>query len=184
MKEQSVNIGVNAALVIAVVMVLAALQTMLPGLPGSGLKAPLVVFAGVYWMLFRDAWTGYLGALWAGAVMDGLGGVGWGAGMMMMAGLCWVARSLKEVSGVWGTIPGCGLACAVAGAGMVMAQGALNGGLASVGWQRVFVGTVEIFIASGVAGILVCGCLWGLDVWLGNFKVMEEADDVSWSGAD
>ena len=184
MKEVSANIWVNAGIVIAAVMVLAALQVMLPGLPGSGLKVPLVVFAGVYWMLFCGPWTGYLGALWAGAMMDGLAGAGWGAGMLMMVGLCWCARRLREVSGAWGTIPGCGLVCGLAGVAMVLGQGALNGGIASAGAQRVLAGGAGVFVAGGLVGILVCGCLWGLDVWLGNFKATEEADDVSWSGAD
>jgi len=74
--------------------------------------------------------------------------------------------------------------CGLAGALMVLGQGALNGGIAASGAQRVVFGVTGVFVAGGVAGILVCGCLWGLDVWLGNFKVAEEAEDVSWSGAD
>ncbi len=180
MKERSVNMWVNGAVVVIMVMALGALQVMVPGLPGSGLKVPLVVCAGVYWMVFRGAWTGYLGALWAGAMADGLGEVSWGAGMMMMAGMCWGVRRLREVSGVWMTIPGCGVVCGCAGAGMVMVQGALNGGLAVAGWARVVVGVAEVLVAGGGVGIVVCGFLWGLDKWLGNFKAME-ANDVSWS---
>ena len=47
MKEPSQNAWVNAGIVVTVVIVLGALQAMSPGLPWSGLKLPLAVYAGV-----------------------------------------------------------------------------------------------------------------------------------------
>ena len=181
MKEPSQNIGVNAALVFAVALLLGMAQAMSPGLPWSGLKLPLAAYAGVYWMVFGGPWTGWLGAMWAGAVLDGLGEVPWGAGVAGMAALCWGMRRMREVSGVWATIPGCALACGGTGVLVVLAQGAVNGGLRAAGWARALAGAAEVFAAGAPAGALVCGFLWGLDVWLGNFKE-REGNESSWPG--
>ena len=177
MKERDLNVWVNAAVVFASVMALGAFQVLLPGLPLAGLKLPLVVFAGVYWMAFCGPWTGCLGAMWAGAVMDGLGGAPWGAGIALMTAMCFGARCLRDVSHTLGTVPGCGLACGCAGVLMVMWQGVLNGGVKSWGWARTLVGAAEIFFAGCVAGAAVCGALWLLDAWLGNFKAREAEVD-------
>jgi len=181
MKEPSQNIWVNAGIIVTTVVFLSAVQAVSPGLPWSGLKLPLAVYAGVYWMVFGGPWTGWLGALWAGAALDGLGGVGWGAGILGMAAMCWGMRKIREVSGVWATIPGCALACGTAGLLVVLAQGMMNGGLRATAWARVAAGSAEVFAAGALAGVVVCGCLWGLDVWLGNFKE-REAHEGSWPG--
>ena len=175
-KEVEANAGVNTAVALATVAAAGTLQIMSPGLPGSGLKAPLVVCAAVYWMVFRGPWTAWLGALWAGAALDGLGETPWGAGMLLMAGMCGGVRWLRQGSAWMATPPGCALACACAGTLLTLAQGALNGGLASAGWARVAAGILGVFLSGGVAGILMCGGLWALDAWLGNFKVVEARD--------
>jgi len=88
---------------------------------------------------------------------------------------------MREGSGVWATIPGCALACGGAGLLVVLGQGMMNGGLRASGWARVVAGSAEVFAGGALAGVVVCGFLWGLDVWLGNFKE-REANESSWPG--
>ena len=178
MKEKNANVFVNAATVFAAAALLGTLQGLLPGMPWSGLKLPLAVFAGVYWMLFAKPWVAWPGAMWAGAVLDGLGGVAWGAGIFGMLLMCWGMRELRAVSGLVTTVPGSALACGVAGVLVVLAQGAVNGGLRMAGWARASAGAAEIFVAGTLVGAAVCGGLWLLDSWLGNFKERETDDDA------
>lgn len=53
----------------------AALQVLLPPLPGTLLKAQLIVAVVIYYALSREASLGLLAAAWAGLLLDALGGL-------------------------------------------------------------------------------------------------------------
>lgn len=174
------GIMLNVCIMALLLTVLGTLQSMLPGLWFSQLKLPLVVFAGVYWMLFRGPWCAYPGALWAGAAADGLCETNTCAGMWLMLVLCLVVRHLRGVSAWWGTPGGAAVVCGVAGVVMVVLYGVANGAIMAAGWARIGCGVLETGLCAWAAGLALCTGLLALDRWLGTLKVLE-VNGFSWS---
>jgi len=160
------------ALAIALVLAAAA-QDLLPGLPGTPLKLPFLTGIAAYYALNRPVPVALLAALAAGCLTDGAGGLPGGCTsvFLLLAGLG--LRPLKRFL-LDGSPAGVSVACA----GLALLQAvwqtawvrlALPGGA----WQVV--GGYALLLPSGAIAGAAAGFGAGLlDRWDGNVRPREE----------
>lgn len=85
----------DAPVVILLLGGAAAMQALLPPLPGSPLKLPLLAAVAFYYALNREVLAAVTVGLWAGIMTDGLGGVPPGASSVFLALLAIVMAGLR-----------------------------------------------------------------------------------------
>ncbi len=155
----------------------AALQTVLPPIPGSLLKFPLLAAVAFYYASNRQVWVALVVAVWAGILTDGLGGVPPGTSAIVLALIALVLAGLRNVvpEASWTSAAVLG---AVGMPVLALAQVLTLRRQGDLPFAWPLCASLLLLIP---VGAVLAGCLWSvgrqLDLWAGNIEPRKEIEN-------
>ncbi len=155
----------------------AAVQNLLPGMPGSPLKIPFLSAVAIYCALNRPLVPAMTVAIWAGWLTDSAGGLPNSCTATFLLLLTLAQRPLRRML-LDGAFPGVVVAATVMAPLQALWQLAwARLAMPDNGWRAV--GDVALLLpAGGVAGAAAFALFRTLDRWAGNVKRTESVHGV------
>ena len=167
----------DAPVMVMLLLGAAAAQTLLPPVPGTFLKFPLLVGVASYYALSRPLVIALLAACWAGILADGSGGVPTGTTPIVLGVLALLVAAGRQVlpEASWGmaaALGGLGASLLVPVQALALARQAYRGVSA---WSLA--GSMLLLAP---AGALAAGLIWRLgrrlDLLAGNITPRKEVE--------
>ena len=167
----------DAPVMVMLLLGAAAAQTLLPPVPGTFLKFPLLVGVACYYALSRPLVIALLAACWAGILTDGAGGVPAGTTPIVLSVLALLVAAGRQIipEASWGmaaALGGLGASLLVPVQALALARQAYRGVSA---WSLA--GSMLLLAP---AGALAAGLIWRLgrrlDLLAGNITPRKEVE--------